>query len=147
MYRFTSIHFSCCYITDGFVGSGQDANLGQTTHVTLDGSKVCDDAAPALLPDVPVGDLKPGEKVTPPFSALGRFNIQTGAIEMRSRVENGLNIKENITNSMPTLLFGCSYYCFFLNKCVGYKAELYGLKDNIPIISGIYHGNDKKDNK
>lgn len=35
--------------------------------MTLDGSQVCDDAAPALLPDVPVGDLKPGEKVTPPF--------------------------------------------------------------------------------
>ncbi|KAE8277634.1 Trafficking protein particle complex subunit 11 [Larimichthys crocea] len=42
---------------------GQDANLGQTTHVTLDGSKVCDDTAPALLPDVPLGDLKPGEKL------------------------------------------------------------------------------------
>ncbi|TNN63892.1 Trafficking protein particle complex subunit 11 [Liparis tanakae] len=41
---------------------GQDANLGQTTHVSLDGSKVCDDTAPALLPDVPLGDLKPGEK-------------------------------------------------------------------------------------
>lgn len=45
------------------VRPGQDANLGQTTHVTLDGSKVCDDTAPALLPDVPLGDLKPGEKV------------------------------------------------------------------------------------
>ncbi|XP_026213775.1 trafficking protein particle complex subunit 11 [Anabas testudineus] len=42
---------------------GQDANLGQTTHVTLDGSKVCDDTAPALLPDLPLGDLKPGEKL------------------------------------------------------------------------------------
>uniref|UniRef100_A0A8D3EC20 Trafficking protein particle complex subunit 11 n=1 Tax=Scophthalmus maximus TaxID=52904 RepID=A0A8D3EC20_SCOMX len=42
---------------------GQDANLGQTTHVTLNGSKVCDDTAPALLPDVPLGDLKPGEKL------------------------------------------------------------------------------------
>uniref|UniRef100_A0A3B5BCG1 Trafficking protein particle complex subunit 11 n=1 Tax=Stegastes partitus TaxID=144197 RepID=A0A3B5BCG1_9TELE len=42
---------------------GQDANLGQTTHVTLDGSKVCDDSSPALLPDVPLGDLKPGEKL------------------------------------------------------------------------------------
>uniref|UniRef100_A0A8C2WVK6 Trafficking protein particle complex subunit 11 n=1 Tax=Cyclopterus lumpus TaxID=8103 RepID=A0A8C2WVK6_CYCLU len=42
---------------------GQDANLGQTTHVSLDGSKVCDDTAPALLPDVPLGDLKPGEKL------------------------------------------------------------------------------------
>ncbi|CAI5682189.1 unnamed protein product [Oreochromis niloticus] len=42
---------------------GQDANLGQTTHVTLDGSKVCDDSAPSLLPDVPLGELKPGEKL------------------------------------------------------------------------------------
>lgn len=46
-----------------FVCQGQDANLSQTTHVTLDGSNVCDDAAPALLPDVPLSDLKPGEKV------------------------------------------------------------------------------------
>lgn len=45
------------------VFSGQDANLGQTTHVTLDGSKVCDESAPALLPDIPLGDLKPGQKV------------------------------------------------------------------------------------
>lgn len=42
---------------------GQDANLSQTTHVTLDGSVVCDDSAAALLPDIPLGDLKPGEKV------------------------------------------------------------------------------------
>ncbi|XP_068181246.1 trafficking protein particle complex subunit 11 [Antennarius striatus] len=40
---------------------GQDANLGMTTYVTLDGSKVCDDSPPALLTDVPVGDLNPGE--------------------------------------------------------------------------------------
>lgn len=46
-----------------FVSPGQDANLSQTTHVTLDGSTVCDDSAPALLPDVPLGDLKPGETV------------------------------------------------------------------------------------
>lgn len=46
-----------------FVCQGQDANLSQTTHVTLDGSNICDDAVPALLPDVPLGDLKPGEKV------------------------------------------------------------------------------------
>ncbi|XP_029703146.1 trafficking protein particle complex subunit 11 isoform X1 [Takifugu rubripes] len=42
---------------------GQDANLSQSTHVTLDGLSVCDDAAPALLPDVPLGDLKPGQKL------------------------------------------------------------------------------------
>ncbi|XP_033971616.1 trafficking protein particle complex subunit 11 [Trematomus bernacchii] len=42
---------------------GQDATLGQTTHVTLDGSKVCDDSAPALLPDLPLGDLHPGQKL------------------------------------------------------------------------------------
>ncbi|KAG7241924.1 hypothetical protein INR49_024671 [Caranx melampygus] len=42
---------------------GQDANLSQTTHVTLDGSKVCDDSAPALLPDILLGNLKPGEKL------------------------------------------------------------------------------------
>uniref|UniRef100_A0A3Q4H062 Trafficking protein particle complex subunit 11 n=1 Tax=Neolamprologus brichardi TaxID=32507 RepID=A0A3Q4H062_NEOBR len=42
---------------------GQDANLGQTTHVTLDGSKFCDDSEPSLLPDVPLGELKPGEKL------------------------------------------------------------------------------------
>ena len=49
---------------------GQDANLGQTTHVTLDGSKVCDDTAPALLPDVPLGDLKPDEKVQTPLKEM-----------------------------------------------------------------------------
>ncbi|KAI4800046.1 hypothetical protein KUCAC02_016583 [Chaenocephalus aceratus] len=42
---------------------GQDATLGQTTHVTLDGSTVCDDSAPALLPDLPLGDLHPGQKL------------------------------------------------------------------------------------
>ncbi|PWA32492.1 hypothetical protein CCH79_00016673 [Gambusia affinis] len=42
---------------------GQEAGLGQTTHVTLDGSSVCDDNAPALLTDVPLGDLTPGEKL------------------------------------------------------------------------------------
>ncbi|KAA8589197.1 hypothetical protein FQN60_010542 [Etheostoma spectabile] len=41
---------------------GQDANLGQTTHVTLDCSKVCDDTSPALLPDIPLGDLTPGQQ-------------------------------------------------------------------------------------
>lgn len=43
--------------------SGQDANLGQATHVTLDHSVICDNSAPSLLTDVPLGDLKPGEKV------------------------------------------------------------------------------------
>ncbi|XP_068596218.1 trafficking protein particle complex subunit 11 [Brachionichthys hirsutus] len=42
---------------------GQDANLGLTTHVTLDGSKVCDDTPPSLLADVPVEDLEPGEEL------------------------------------------------------------------------------------
>lgn len=31
--------------------------------MTLDGSVVCDDTAAALLPDIPLGDLKPGEKL------------------------------------------------------------------------------------
>lgn len=42
---------------------GQDANLSQTTHVTLDAFKVCDDSAASLLPDVPLGDLQPGGTV------------------------------------------------------------------------------------
>ncbi|KAG5263921.1 hypothetical protein AALO_G00270120 [Alosa alosa] len=42
---------------------GQDANLTQTTHVTLNGSEVCDDSHPALLTDLPIGDLQPGEKI------------------------------------------------------------------------------------
>lgn len=78
-----------------FVCSGQDANLGQTTHVTLDGSKVCDDAAPALLPDIPLGDLKPGEKV----------HVQKEMFDISSE------------NSMLTLLFECDYYYFY--KYVG----------------------------
>ncbi|KAJ1215559.1 hypothetical protein NDU88_003167 [Pleurodeles waltl] len=42
---------------------GQDANLTQKTHVTLIGTEMCDDSHPALLTDIPVGDLQPGEKV------------------------------------------------------------------------------------
>ncbi|XP_056140033.1 trafficking protein particle complex subunit 11 [Lampris incognitus] len=42
---------------------GQDANLSQTTHVTLNGSQVCAESEPSLLPDIPLGDLNPGEKV------------------------------------------------------------------------------------
>ncbi|ETE71409.1 Trafficking protein particle complex subunit 11 [Ophiophagus hannah] len=41
---------------------GQDANLTQKTHVTLNGTEMCDDSYPALLPDIPLGDLQPGEK-------------------------------------------------------------------------------------
>ncbi|CAL8267682.1 unnamed protein product [Boreogadus saida] len=42
---------------------GQDANLSQATHVTLDRGQVCDASDPALLPDIPLGDLNPGHKV------------------------------------------------------------------------------------
>ncbi|XP_034257272.1 trafficking protein particle complex subunit 11 isoform X3 [Pantherophis guttatus] len=42
---------------------GQDANLTQKTHVTLNGTEMCDDSYPALLPDIPLGDLQPGEKL------------------------------------------------------------------------------------
>uniref|UniRef100_A0A8C0ITR1 Trafficking protein particle complex subunit 11 n=1 Tax=Chelonoidis abingdonii TaxID=106734 RepID=A0A8C0ITR1_CHEAB len=42
---------------------GQDANLTQKTHVSLNGTEICDDSYPALLPDIPVGDLQPGEKL------------------------------------------------------------------------------------
>uniref|UniRef100_A0A5F8G8L2 Trafficking protein particle complex subunit 11 n=1 Tax=Monodelphis domestica TaxID=13616 RepID=A0A5F8G8L2_MONDO len=42
---------------------GQDANLTQKTHVTLHGTEMCDDSYPALLPDIPVGDLQPGEQL------------------------------------------------------------------------------------
>ncbi|CAL8358618.1 unnamed protein product [Merluccius merluccius] len=42
---------------------GQDANLSQATHVTLNGAQVCDASDPALLPDIPLGDLNPGDKV------------------------------------------------------------------------------------
>nr|XP_061835586.1 trafficking protein particle complex subunit 11-like [Nerophis lumbriciformis] len=42
---------------------GQDANLSQTTRVTLDNSKVCDDTALPLLPDIPLGNLEAGEKL------------------------------------------------------------------------------------
>lgn len=42
---------------------GQDANLTQKTHVTLLGTEMCDDSHPALLTDIPVGDLQPGEKL------------------------------------------------------------------------------------
>ncbi|RXM28072.1 Trafficking protein particle complex subunit 11 [Acipenser ruthenus] len=42
---------------------GQDANLTQTTYVTLNGSEMCDDSHPALLPDISIGELQPGQKV------------------------------------------------------------------------------------
>jgi hypothetical protein len=43
---------------------GQDANLTQKTHVSLHGTELCDESYPALLTDIPVGDLDPGEKVS-----------------------------------------------------------------------------------
>ncbi|KAI1238359.1 Trafficking protein particle complex subunit 11, partial [Lamprotornis superbus] len=46
---------------------GQDANLTQKTQVTLHGTDACDDSFPALLPDIPVGDLQPGEKLEKPI--------------------------------------------------------------------------------
>ncbi|XP_036407782.1 trafficking protein particle complex subunit 11 [Megalops cyprinoides] len=46
---------------------GQDANLTQTTHVTLTSSEMCDDSHPALLPDISIGDLQPGQKVEKPI--------------------------------------------------------------------------------
>uniref|UniRef100_A0ABK0LKY8 Trafficking protein particle complex subunit 11 n=1 Tax=Rattus norvegicus TaxID=10116 RepID=A0ABK0LKY8_RAT len=42
---------------------GQDANLTQKTHVTLHGAELCDESYPALLTDIPVGDLNPGEQL------------------------------------------------------------------------------------
>lgn len=42
---------------------GQDANLTQKTHMSLHGTELCDESYPALLTDIPVGDLHPGEKV------------------------------------------------------------------------------------
>lgn len=46
-----------------FILLGQDANLTQKTHVTLHGTEPCDESYPALLTDIPVGDLHPGEQV------------------------------------------------------------------------------------
>lgn len=43
---------------------GQDANLTQKTHVTLHGTELCDESYPALLTDIAVGDLHPGEQVS-----------------------------------------------------------------------------------
>uniref|UniRef100_A0A8C4RKL2 Trafficking protein particle complex subunit 11 n=1 Tax=Erpetoichthys calabaricus TaxID=27687 RepID=A0A8C4RKL2_ERPCA len=45
---------------------GQDANLTQTTHVTLNGTEVCDDSHPALLHDIFIGELHPGQKIVKP---------------------------------------------------------------------------------
>uniref|UniRef100_A0A9L0RTM5 Trafficking protein particle complex subunit 11 n=1 Tax=Equus caballus TaxID=9796 RepID=A0A9L0RTM5_HORSE len=42
---------------------GQDANLTQKTQVTLRGTELCDESYPALLTDIPVGDLRPGEQL------------------------------------------------------------------------------------
>ncbi|XP_047675733.1 trafficking protein particle complex subunit 11 isoform X1 [Tachysurus fulvidraco] len=42
---------------------GQDANLTQMTYVTLNSSEACDEAHPALLTDISIGELQPGQKV------------------------------------------------------------------------------------
>lgn len=44
---------------------GQDANLTQMTYVTLNSAEVCDDAQSALLTDISIGELHPGQKVNP----------------------------------------------------------------------------------
>ncbi|KAG9479874.1 hypothetical protein GDO78_011744 [Eleutherodactylus coqui] len=46
---------------------GQDANLTQKTLVTLHGTEMCDDSSPALLTDIPIGSLQPGEKLDMPL--------------------------------------------------------------------------------
>ncbi|XP_053315422.1 trafficking protein particle complex subunit 11 [Spea bombifrons] len=46
---------------------GQDANLTQKTVVTLHGGETCDDSSPALLTDISVGNLQPGEKLDMPL--------------------------------------------------------------------------------
>ncbi|XP_045142506.1 trafficking protein particle complex subunit 11 [Echinops telfairi] len=46
---------------------GQDANLTQKTHVTLHGTELCDESFPALLTDIPVGDLHPGQQLEKTF--------------------------------------------------------------------------------
>ncbi|KAM8938658.1 trafficking protein particle complex subunit 11 [Pelodytes ibericus] len=46
---------------------GQDANLTQKTLVTLHGGEMCDDSNPALLTDIPLKDLQPGEKLDMPL--------------------------------------------------------------------------------
>uniref|UniRef100_A0A8C4PYM1 Trafficking protein particle complex subunit 11 n=1 Tax=Eptatretus burgeri TaxID=7764 RepID=A0A8C4PYM1_EPTBU len=42
---------------------GQDANLSQTTHVTLDSNVQCDDSFPSFLHNIPLGNLQPGDQV------------------------------------------------------------------------------------
>ncbi|XP_077464775.1 trafficking protein particle complex subunit 11 isoform X1 [Stigmatopora argus] len=42
---------------------GQDSNLNQTTHMTLDNTKDCDYTSLPLLPDILLGNLEPGEKL------------------------------------------------------------------------------------
>ncbi|XP_069833864.1 trafficking protein particle complex subunit 11 [Dendropsophus ebraccatus] len=46
---------------------GQDANLTQKTLVTLQGTEMCDDSSPALLTDIPIGNLQPQEKLDMPL--------------------------------------------------------------------------------
>ncbi|XP_077589435.1 trafficking protein particle complex subunit 11 isoform X2 [Stigmatopora nigra] len=41
---------------------GQDSNLNQTTHMTLDNTKGCDYTSLPLLPDILLGNLEPGKK-------------------------------------------------------------------------------------
>ncbi|XP_041445016.1 trafficking protein particle complex subunit 11 [Xenopus laevis] len=46
---------------------GQDANLTQKTLVSLNGAEMCDESSPALLTDIPVGDLQPEGKTEMPL--------------------------------------------------------------------------------
>ncbi|XP_075053267.1 trafficking protein particle complex subunit 11 [Mixophyes fleayi] len=46
---------------------GQDANLTQNTLVTLQETEMCDDSSPALLTDISIGNLQPGEKLDIPL--------------------------------------------------------------------------------
>lgn len=55
--------------------SGQDANLTQKTQVTLRGTELCDESCPALLTDIPVEDLRPGQQVTGDRLGGGRWLV------------------------------------------------------------------------
>lgn len=65
---------------------GQDANLTQMTYVTLNSAEVCDEAHPALLTDISIGELQPGQKVKPTYThthALHSCVIMSGTTVLK----------------------------------------------------------------
>lgn len=89
---------------------GQDANLTQMTYVTLNSTEVCDEAHPALLTDISIGELQPGQKVKPTYTHARAsflcYYVRYNSIEIvafftfKSLIEVHLNILQKVKHSV-----------------------------------------------